>query len=1645
MHQCATCSRQWSDADAVDNEYQCTRRCGGLLTPSSNAEFEDTLTQIDLSRLPSMIAIPLQDLENETHPVVQLWHVCDTVEMLLRFCVAIGAGVLDGSLSDTVARVLVDRIERPTLHQWFEMARAIAFEEIIDAPVPEMRDIFDSIILPLLIGEPSQTHADPASSVIALRNSLAHGAGFGRRAAENILPGHIRRLHEAIVALPWLEDVVPFVCDEDGQVRVLRGADPSQWLQPTVPTPLQAYLGTSAPGNVSIFRNDRIFSVFPIHAFTRSEPPRARGSGSSLPPRSWPMVYSRRVGRRLEMTTLGCSLPTAELRNDAVSQFELLFRLRDRDALRGAMPSDFRDEFTEESRSLVGRHQIVAAVLRQVRASNNEVLWLHGAPGMGKSAVLSRIAIELDADEGRGRRLVAWRFRAGDVRATRQRFLRYAIDRLESWKSLGVGRSALGDDPDVLEERLAHLLKQVTEPASVVFVLDGLDEIARVDPGFVNLPLRLLGAVWLCAGRPDPVPLSAFAPGRCKWVFSPDGLPPLEPKSVAEWLKRDAPPALRDMIVREERNGCVSQWVSEVSARSGGLAAYIRLVVDDLQTHELVVGQLPPDGLEAYFERLLDRAGADDPAALLPATLATIALSVEAPDIESLEEVLHRAGALQSTNREAHAGIVAEAITRARSMLRVVVVDGVERFLPYHDEFARHLSSTPRLNNARAVARRGLCLLARGASDTQSSQVLEFAFSTGIRQLISFDASDVAREVFFDFDYLMRRLDTADTNSMGQILRDLDAVANVSPLCDAELEWSAFLSRFATVLARSGPTALLQTATSLSDGSVVAEAVARWLSSRRHTLPWLRQIHRPSARRMDWCEFELPRQRTFLGFGLEGSVCLTDTTNTVSVWDAMTGAKLRDIPIPPGAEHALDPQGRSLAVSGDAGVVSIWNLRTGESRQVGSSGPERSHGRFIWFPDGSRILTIFSKPQAARSRAHSDEAIGRTIDAVVHSVCDADDSERVSLNISTVQCISIRDDGLEVAFSENHDIEIWNIQSGTIEHRNWNMRAHADPQLADRLGSLDAGAMFFDVRLSASRKASSRLSKMRITSDGCYLFGVSVDMSVYVLDRISSCFHRVIRCDTGQRSLAAVRVLSDDTHVIVRRNIDAPLELWNIREPSCIRKFERNLKINQIAVCENSRRLIFLDGDTLRSIELDTSTEISLRPSTTLGDITESHLSPCGRKLVCRSGSYLSVFGLASGSESIGNFAAVPGEVAAMYPHPDSEHVATLNSDGIVRVWQIPQPTWAPVGSLLRDLELGEVTRCQIDGDGTTAVSVHDADVVVWDVKRGAVVREFARGKFRRCAVSRDMHFALLFQPSHDAHAGPFSIRIIDIRNGQSSDSTLAIDGGGGIVDAGFIGDARSFVVATSRGDLYVFSRLDLRFIRRIHAPDQHIATLFSLSSLRAATSSITSAITVSLSTPKDNDPIATSDCEGADGESLRLGPIDMFALVGSEGEAVCVGGGLEFWCLNTGSLLKRATRPRGVGSGDLISGHPLRRAAAIHGERLSSVLSLDGVGDFASTTVQVLGPWEWSACGRLAFGCRFVQGTADAFGARAPRPTLVVMEDGTWKAVAHWDSESNVTAVAGSGNGIVMVGDESGRVVFLELMNWPPGAEGTG
>jgi hypothetical protein len=360
-------------------------------------------------------------------------------------------------------------------------------------------------------------------------------------ASWDIRAGELRR------HLAFLADAV--VCYHAGErTRRLVGAA----VAPGAEVPLPAHLRQSLrerglEGHVLLLRSERWLDLWPLCGFGRASAPGPHGRRQASA--DSPLVYFRAGDNRLLFLPLGVDLAFDDCTEAAtVAAFRTLFRLSER--VRRQEP-DFEEELRRDADALVGRKQELEAAKKAVKETHSGVLGLSGPGGVGKSLLTARLAVDLRGDRHKGLR-IAWRFRASDQdRCNRVAFFRHAVLRLADW----LGHRDLVPDPEAgkLFGQLRQLLDEAAarpapseggRPPRVLFVLDGLDETARTDPDFAEVPLLLRrpNVVWLCAGRDEGrLPSGFSAEHGVRAVFAA-GLPAMSLDDVrAMLLERPRP------------------------------------------------------------------------------------------------------------------------------------------------------------------------------------------------------------------------------------------------------------------------------------------------------------------------------------------------------------------------------------------------------------------------------------------------------------------------------------------------------------------------------------------------------------------------------------------------------------------------------------------------------------------------------------------------------------------------------------------------------------------------------------------------------------------------------------------------------------------------------------------------------------------------------------------------------------------------------------------------------------------------------------------------------------------------------------------------------------------------------------------------
>jgi hypothetical protein len=550
--------------------------------------------------LPTWLAHPWAALCGEPHPRVRLHWLVDTGELVVRWTVALALAEVvqahGGRLPEAVAEAIAEHVERPTLGRWLGILRELC--EVAPASPVVTRGLFGwaADILPRhFTGEGEGGTVD--TSLLVLRNQIAHGGGLSRERAQALVDAHLPTVAALLGTVRDTLGGAALVADG----RELRGREPRAVSSEIL---LRLPADASGPwlvGDVRALPLEPLLHYGAVASVGSDGQLHARGSdGHSA------QVYARGARDRLVYTPLGTDAAHAE-RLD-VATFRELFQLDRARSAGTRAPTDGGfawDDLLREARQLaedlIGR----ADELRRAKAwlkgrdpwgEGARVGWISAGPGVGKSMLVARLAADYGAGAHRG--LYYHRFRGGDVRNDRRSFLRLLQAALLAWEPLAAVTEAPAEDAgdgkkleDDVKARLEALSQleapnpRAPRPSFWVFV-DGLDEAARADPRLAELlrAFAVPGTVWLVAGRPEGGLDAAFAQPGCEAVY-PGGLPPMHAGDIRAMLMEGLGNGRYALLARDEDAGedVRNAFVDGVVARAHGLPLYVHLLLEDLR------------------------------------------------------------------------------------------------------------------------------------------------------------------------------------------------------------------------------------------------------------------------------------------------------------------------------------------------------------------------------------------------------------------------------------------------------------------------------------------------------------------------------------------------------------------------------------------------------------------------------------------------------------------------------------------------------------------------------------------------------------------------------------------------------------------------------------------------------------------------------------------------------------------------------------------------------------------------------------------------------------------------------------------------------------------------------------------------------
>lgn len=719
--------------------------------------------------LPAVVAIPWRRFADESNPRLKLWAACEVYEVLVRFGVMLQLaelrGLPDGDtrLAAAVARIRPD-IELPTLGKWLgmlaELSRQLRLTDPLVLPgLPALTAVLAAL-------SPPDAPRTFDASLLALRNALAHGGGITAPLAERLLagsdthPGWDARLRGAVDALACLAGSA-VVWFQAGHARPIT---PDGGLAEALPLSADLRVTLTAAGldrRVLLLKGDRALNLWPLCDYA---PATMTGWGRPLTtPGPVPQVYFRAETNRLLYAALGSDVPVHT--SDGHAAFRQFFGLTRPREPHQPPANDFAADIRGEADATTGREVQLAELKAVVKAATDRVLWVSGPGGIGKSYLVATLAHHLS--NGTRYATVFWRFRAGDAdRCHRHAFFRHAIRTLgDPQLGLVATQAFPSPDPSQLLKQFLDLLKEAGASTArrPLFVLDGVDEIARSDPEFVrSVPdWRAGSAVWVCAGRHEgEVVPGVFAADRCQHVW-PGGLPGLSEGEVRQMIDARIGPAHFARLLANDTDrdgGTYNQLTDAITRRAAGLPLYVHFVCEDVLTGHLPLdGTLHaklPDSLAKYYDDLLRRRGVGDVDALKTPLVVLVAWALAPLDADTLRELLQRRRSLPRDRAKAD-HLLARGLEAVQSMLRAVSLEGGRvGYEPYHLTFRDHIRADDGVSGESDTARDLYCECAadwsRFAAETPARQyLLRHGSEHLLREKRWDELAAVARDVAF--------------------------------------------------------------------------------------------------------------------------------------------------------------------------------------------------------------------------------------------------------------------------------------------------------------------------------------------------------------------------------------------------------------------------------------------------------------------------------------------------------------------------------------------------------------------------------------------------------------------------------------------------------------------------------------------------------------------------------------------------------------------------------------------------------------------------------------------------------------------------------------------------------------------------------
>ena len=706
----------------------------------------------DLSALATPLAYPLKIFIEEKDPRIRLWAMIDFCEMLCRILTFtfLAERETNKSIDQKTRTQLARLIDQPSFASWLNCALKLVETHQPPPALQRPKYFLYHQLSNFLQGEQKKKRTDE-TSLIELRNRMAHFGPMPKIEADRMLSIWEEKFEDIITHTEWLVSFTLLGKTKDDQWSMIHSPEgkTTPFLNPNMPK-------EEEPDAVWLKIEDLTLRLWPMAAFGR--PSLEEDSGDRTIEQEYSQIYVRREQVRLGYFPVGAQgIGKSDSSLNAREAYDRIFPTRSLSKSKDFQVNGLEGEILQEARKMVGRAEQLEQILAMIRERKNGVLWIDGLPGMGKSALMAKVYMELIENlPVPNQTVLPYRFRANDQdRCNRKSFAQFLIERLVDAEAL---RDVFEDQPkEKAEKRLKSALGLLKDDQTLVLLLDGLDEIANSDQGFaeeIPLALRFSNVLWVCSGRPEPTIEEPMHRLGGEQVF-PEGLPPMNENDVRAMFMEKLGPLQRKKLIVNERDGedgAESPFVHLVTERAGGLPLYVVYAIGDVLngTYRVLDGEenLPPS-LDAYHAKLIERLGIGALAEILTPLAAGLAVAREPLSEREIFQLLLFMNRMEKDEEE----LVDRALLALSGMLTTAPdPEGEVGYRLFHQSLREHILGNPEMTSPVKRARRAFADLAE--REEQPDCLRNYLLRCGIDHLLETDRKEGAERLLLDLDHL---------------------------------------------------------------------------------------------------------------------------------------------------------------------------------------------------------------------------------------------------------------------------------------------------------------------------------------------------------------------------------------------------------------------------------------------------------------------------------------------------------------------------------------------------------------------------------------------------------------------------------------------------------------------------------------------------------------------------------------------------------------------------------------------------------------------------------------------------------------------------------------------------------------------------